>query len=218
MAAPSTERPLLARAVDRTMAERYAAAAADIERIVEATYRVIERAGSVDPPMREILDESGVSRQLFYRHFRSKDELMLVVLDDGRRRLADYLRHQMDKSSDPLAAIRAWIEGTLAQARNPKAASRTRPFIASLGHLQEQYPAEHQQSIDVLVALLDEAIAGAVASGAAESVDTWSDATAIYLMTTGAMEQHLRERSTPAAAEIEHLVRFALRALGATAS
>jgi AcrR family transcriptional regulator len=210
-----TERPLVARAIDRTVGSRYDAAADEIDRIVEATYRVIERTGNADPPMREILGEGGVSRQLFYRHFESKDELMLVILDDGRRRLADYLRHKMDKAEDSIGAVRAWILGTLAQARSPKAASRTRPFIAGLGHLHEQYPEEHRQSIDVLVSLLDAAIGDAVDAGLARSDDTRRDATAIYLMATGAMEQHLRDRSSPSAAEGEHLVQFALRALGA---
>ena len=191
------------------------AAADDIDRIVEATYRVIERLGTVDPPMREILDESGVSRQLFYRHFRSKDELMLVVLDDGRRRLADYLRHRMDKAEDPVGRIRAWIEGTLAQARNARAASRTRPFIAGLGHLQERYPDENRTSIDVLVALLADAIDEAVETGSASSTDVRRDATAIYLLATGAMEQHVRERTAPTPTEIDHLVQFVFRALGA---
>jgi AcrR family transcriptional regulator len=210
-----TDRPLVDRAINRTVADRYAAAAAEIERIIEATYRVIERTGSVDPSMREILREAGLSTQVFYRHFRSKDELMLVLLDDGRRRLADYLRHRMDKAAGPLATIGAWIEGTLAQAADPQAASRTRPFIANLGHLQEQYPDEHRESVQVLVRLLEEAIVDAVEAGAARSENPHADATAIYHMTEGSMELHLRERSTPDPDEVTHLVAFALRALGA---
>jgi AcrR family transcriptional regulator len=214
----STDRPLVDRAINRTMAARYAAAAAEIERIVEATYRVIARTGSVDPPMREILREAGLSTQVFYRHFPSKDELMLLLLDDGRRRLADYLRHKMERAGDPVGAIGAWIEGTLAQAADSEAASRTRPFIANLGHLQEQYPDEHRESVQVLVRLVEEAIAEAAAAGQLTSEDPHADAMVIYHLAQGSMEFHLRERSAPPPDEVAHLVAFALRALGADRS
>ena len=208
-------RALMKRTVDRTVAERYAAAAQDVDRIVEATYRVIERAGSVNPKMREILTEAGVSTQVFYRHFQSKDELMLVLLDDGRRRLATYLEHRMSKAGDPLGEVRAWVEGTLAQARDPQAAARTRPFARSLGHLQEQYPGEHRESVEVLVGLLRGAIERAVEAGDAATDSPDDDATFVYLMAQGLMDRHLRELTVPTKGEIDHAVSFALRGIGA---
>src|SRR4051794_24789532 len=89
---PSDE-PRLQRAVARAVSGRVASATHDVERLVEATYRVMRQGGTVEPRVREILLEAGLSTQVFYRHFRSKDDLLLVVLDDGRRRLAAYLEH-----------------------------------------------------------------------------------------------------------------------------
>ena len=212
--ADGSRRALVARTVDRTVAGRYAAATQEVDNLVEATYRVIERAGSVNPTIREILTEAGVSTQVFYRHFQSKDELMLVLLDDGRRRLATYLEHQMDKADDPLSRVRAWVVGTLAQARDPKAAARTRPFARSLGHLQEQYPGEHRESVEVLVALLREAIEQAVDAGVATSTSPAHDATLIYLMAQSLMDRHLRELTTPSKAEVDRTADFALRGIG----
>jgi AcrR family transcriptional regulator len=210
-----SRRALVERTVDRTVAGRYAAAAQEVDNLVEATYRVIERAGSVDPKIREILTEAGVSTQVFYRHFQSKDELMLVLLDDGRRRLATYLEHQMGKADDPLSQVRAWVVGTLAQARDPKAAARTRPFARSLGHLQEQYPGEHRESVEVLVGLLRRAIEQAADAGVATSASPAHDATLIYLMTQSLMDRHLREMTTPSKAEVARTADFALRGIGA---
>ena len=85
--------------------------------------------------LRDILRESGLSTQAFYKHFRSKDELMLVLLDDGRRRLVGYLAHRMEKAGRPEQRIRAWIEGVLAQASDPEVAARTRPTAAETDHL-----------------------------------------------------------------------------------
>jgi AraC-like DNA-binding protein len=78
--------PLVQRAINRSLSERYASAAGEVGRIIDATYRVFERTGTFDPRVREILSEAGLSTQAFYRHFASKDELLLVVLDDGRHR------------------------------------------------------------------------------------------------------------------------------------
>ena len=55
-----------------------------------------------------ILAKAGVSKKTLYRHFRSKDELLVAVLDTGVQQLAGYLAHQMAKTGDPVAAVRAW--------------------------------------------------------------------------------------------------------------
>ena len=75
------------RAVERTVAKRRADYEHEVTRIVEGTFELIGRTGTVDPSMRDILAETGLSTQAFYRYFTSKDELMLALLDDGRRRL-----------------------------------------------------------------------------------------------------------------------------------
>src|SRR6266568_5963914 len=101
------------RAIERSTAERQATYVEEIRTLVEAAYRVIEKTGNFDPPLRDILKVPGLSTQAFYKHFRSKDELLLVLLDDGRRRLIGYLRHRMEKAPTPEGRVRAWIEGVL---------------------------------------------------------------------------------------------------------
>ena len=110
---------LARRALDRSTAQRQAGYVDDVRRIVDATYRLIEQTGGIDPSLREVLAEAGLSTQAFYRLFRSKDELMLVLLDDGRRKLLSYLEHRMARATSPQDKVRAWIEGVLAQASNP---------------------------------------------------------------------------------------------------
>ena len=155
--------PLVERAITRGLSDRYAAAEEDVARIIEATYRVIERTGTVDPRVRDILDEAGFSSPTFYRHFASKDELLLVILDDGRRRLADYLEHRMAKATT--GRVRAWIEGVAAQAVDRAAASRTRPFLANTARIAEQFPTEQESSQELLLALLTDAVRAAHRAG-----------------------------------------------------
>ena len=58
----------------------------------------------------------GLSNQAFYRHFQSKEELLLAVLDQGGRQLDAYLRKRMAAQADPVDKVRAWVRGFAAQA------------------------------------------------------------------------------------------------------
>jgi len=193
---------LASRAIERTVAERRAEYETEIQQVLDATYRVIERTGNVDPPLRAILEEAQLSLQGFYKYFDSKDELLLLLLDDGRRRLLSYLEHRMRRARSQDGRIRAWVEGVLAQASHADAASRTLPFLSHQDRLAEAYPEEQQRSVDALVDLL------------AAAVPSRRDAIAIYHLAFGALHAALREGRTPTTAETEHLVRFSINGAG----
>ena len=225
---PSTpiSESLTRRAVARAVAGREATYAEELQRIVDAAYRVIERTGTVDPTLRDILRESGLSTQAFYRYFDSKDELLLVLLDQGGRRLVGYLSHRMDQASgraegaaagwaagavsQAQARIRAWIEGVLAQASDA-GAGRTRPFVANEARLAEQFPAEQQDSVDLLTALLVPSI---TELNGHRRADARRDADAVYHLAFGALRRHLTRGTQPTRAEVDHLARFALSGIG----
>lgn len=201
------------RAVERAVAERQAEYTEEVRRIVDATYELIERTGTLEPSLRDILAHTGLSTQAFYRLFRSKDELFLVLLDDGRRTLVEYLAAKMADESTPTARIRAWIEGVLAQASTRRSADRTRPFLANEDRLSELFPDEQRESVDLLVGLLLDplaALTGAPSSG--EGVRR--DAEAIYRLVFGLLHAHLLQRVRPSPETVEHAVRFCLRGAG----
>ncbi len=116
------------RAVERTLARQRAAYESEVRRLVEATLVLIERTGHLEPTVSAILRESGLSNQAFYKHFRSKDELFVAVLDEGMRILASYLDHRMRAESEPTACIRQWICGLLNQSYTPEAAAVPHPI------------------------------------------------------------------------------------------
>jgi len=202
---------LAKRAVDRTADRRRTEYAREMQRIVEATYDHIERTGSLDPSLRDILRSCGLSTQGFYRYFHSKDELMLVLLDDGRRRLVDYLVERMGAVDTPAAEVRAWVEGVLAQAAHARSAARTRPFAANEDRLAEVFPDEQRESVGLLVGLLVGPLRAGSSRRAAEVRD---DAEAIYRLVFGVLRVHLILRTRPTPSEVEHVVRFCLRGAG----
>jgi AcrR family transcriptional regulator len=203
--------------VERAVSAQKAQAADEVNRIVEATYRVMAAEGSVEPRVRDILLEAGVSTQAFYRHFASKDELLLVIMDDGLRQLADYLQLRMARvaADGPEAEVRAWLLGMLAQAANPEASRRTRPFINGIRRLGDLHPAEQRGAIDRLVDILAGALERGVEAGVFAEGDVRQRAGYVYRLGVGVMEDHILEGTTPSKAENEALISFCLGALRA---
>lgn len=198
-----------ARSVERTLAGRYETYADEIRRFIAAGIAVMRRTGTLDPRVIDVVTEASLSNQAFYRHFKSKDELLLAILDDGRRRLVESLERRMAAAPPGVKQVRRWVEGVMEQARNKTAARDTRVFAINAARLAHEFPTESTHSREVLLAPLRAAVQ---ASGG----DPARDADAIYHLTMGSMQAHLSEGTTPSKTDVEHLVRFALAGLGAT--
>jgi len=119
--------PLIERTVSRALAPKAEAYADEVQRLVDAAFTVMRRDDAIDPRVADIVRESGLSNQAFYRHFSGKDELLLAVLDHGRRQLVATLERRMAGATDAEGRIRAWIEGVMEQARNADAAANLAP-------------------------------------------------------------------------------------------
>jgi len=107
---------------DRALDERRAAYADEVRRFIDAAYAVMRATGDIDPRVGDVVRTAGLSNQAFYRHFKSKDALLLAVLTDGQQRLLATLQTRMARVEPGAPQIAAWIEGVMAQARNPDAA------------------------------------------------------------------------------------------------
>jgi AcrR family transcriptional regulator len=206
--ASPTQSGVLNRGIERHLGPKEQALVDELNGIIEATYRVISRSESIDPPLREILKEARLSTPAFYRHFRSKDELLVGLLEQGWELLRGYLAHQMDKVDDPAAQVEAWIRGMLVQAADPEAARRARPFVANLYRLAVSFPDEYRVSRDSLIELLVDPVRR-IRGGD----DVWADVTSIYDLVKAVQERHLLERTAASDDEVAHLCGFVLAAL-----
>jgi AcrR family transcriptional regulator len=206
-------RPLAQRSVDRTMERRRATYEDEVRRLIQASFELIRRDGSLEPRVGQIVAEAGLSNQAFYKHFRSKDELLLAVLDDGIRTLRSYVEHRMSKARTPERKIRSWIAGVLEQALNADAAPATRPFALSRSRLSERFADEVGESEAQLTALLREAIQEAVDAGELPNADPERDSTLIYSLSMGWLERKLAESAPARRGDSEHLIEFAIHGL-----
>jgi AcrR family transcriptional regulator len=201
--------PVTERVASRTLALRSEAYADEVRRLIEAGYAVMRRAGTLDPRVNDIVREAGLSNQAFYRHFRSKDELLVAILDDGRRQLVTYLEHRMASASTAEGRVRAWIEGVMEQARNEAAAENTRPFAINGARLADRFPEEVARSRELLVRPLRVAVAEI-------GGDPHRDADAAYHLVIGCMNDALVARRPPSREDVHHLEQFVLGGLHGT--
>ena len=108
------------------------------------------------------MQDAGLSNQAFYRHFAAKDALLLAVLADGQRQLVALPRARGSRARRARREqVRRWIEGVMAQARNPDAAEATRPFACNGARLADRFPADLAASRAELLAPLAPAVARA---------------------------------------------------------
>ncbi|WP_113963326.1 TetR/AcrR family transcriptional regulator [Mycobacterium shimoidei] len=205
--APSTVTSLtnrIAAAVERALDDRQREATEEVERILAAAIRVMERVAPDPPRVSDIVSEAGSSNKAFYRYFAGKDDLILAVMERGVAMVVSYLEHQMAKETAPKAKIARWIEGALAQVADPHLLSMSR---AAVGQMSAD--ANVDEIMRPMRNLLTEPVA------ALGSKDVRRDADAVFYCTATAMRRYLDSAVRPGRADIDHLVRFCLRGLGA---
>ena len=201
--------PAAREAADRHVEAQRESFLAEHQALIEAVYAIAAVDDDLSPTVAQIVERSGLSNQAFYAHFSSKDELLLAVMADGRHRLVGYLSHRMDGTEDPTERVREWVRGVMAQAADPEAARRSRPFAVHADRLAAEHPDENRRSVELLSAQF----AGAVAAVA--SAEPPADRTVELALWTclAEMQRLLRARIRPSDADIEATVTFIVNGL-----
>ena len=205
--------PVARRSAERALAGRFSVYMAEAQRLIEAARILMQRTESVEPRVSEIVREAGLSNQAFYRHFRSKHELLLAVLADGQEQLVRYLEQRMAAEATALDRVRRWIRCIVNQAAHPRAAEATRIFVVNGVRLADQFPEETRRSLEEIKAPLRAALEQAAAQGDAPAADPERDTEAIYHLAMGWMQRKIIEQARPSQEDVEHVVRFAVRGL-----
>jgi AcrR family transcriptional regulator len=205
--------PLRQAAVARALHIRRTGAQAEVTRILEGAYRLIRRDGTVEPSMRDLLTEIGISTRSFYRHFPAKDDFLLVLVEDLQARLTATIAQRMAAEPEPAARVREWLLGILDQAVDPETAVLGRPFVVQAARLREAYPDVYRTTGVALLGLLQRAIDDAVDAGHLHSSNPRADARVIFHLTMAVMQSHVLDRTIPTQSEQDAVLDFAFRAL-----
>jgi len=201
------------RAADRALDRKRAAYEEEIRKLIEAGFILVRETGELEPKIGAIVSKAGLSNQAFYRHFPSKDEFLLAMLEEGIGLLRSYLEHRIESSDAPLVRIRNFIEGLIAQAIDPDSAAATRPFAISRARLAERFPEEVTETENQLTAVLAHEIEMAQKSGEIRNASPERDARVIYNLAMSWVERELVTSGPSDEDEANHLVAFALHGL-----
>ncbi|KRE98001.1 hypothetical protein ASG88_17625 [Nocardioides sp. Soil777] len=192
-------------AVDRALAKQRADATQEVEAILDAALRVAERSAPAAPRVADIVAEAKSSNQAFYRYFNGKDDLMLAVMERGLLRVQTYVAHLMEKESDPLEKVAAWIRGILTQVTDETAARQSVAVSMQLG-----WRSRHTLG-EPLVSELGSLLIEPIRQAGSETAEL--DAQVIDEAVMGTMNRHMRHGTAPDADACDHLVSFCLRGL-----
>ena len=142
--------------------------------IVAAGRRLVDERGGAFTTQ-ELVKEAGVALQTFYRHFASKDELLLAVLEETIRENCAQYAEQAKDLPDPLARLRFYI--TAAISSLDVATASQRMFTTSEHYrLHQLYPDELAEADQFFTELLIPEIREAQALGLLAPHDVERDA------------------------------------------
>jgi AcrR family transcriptional regulator len=182
--------------------------------LVQAGMAVLRRSSAKTLTVAEVLEEAGMSTRAFYRHFQSKDELILAVYQHDNRRSVERLRSRVAAAASTLDALEEWIHYALGLGFAPRRARRTMTLWREGGRLWAQYPGEYNAIVDGLVEPLTEVLERGRHDGTFPVADPHLDALSIHAVVWRLIERKLGgDDSLDLASASAYVLRFCLPAL-----
>lgn len=204
------------RLADRTVEAARERAEREVDQLLRAAIRVIGRRGASSLTVADVLEEAGLSTRAFYRHFTSRDELVLAVYESEQQRSVARLVDAVGAAADPRAAVAAWVDEQLALGFDGRRAARTRALAAEGARLRVEFPEHVATTLAALLAPLIGAIEAGVADRTFVAVEPALAARSIHAVVWELVQQRLEGAATLSLDDArEHAVDFCLRALGA---
>ena len=183
---------------------------------MKAAFTLIGRNGSRATSVHDILEATGLSTRTFYRHFRSKDELVVEMYRVDSGRVADLLSAAVDHAPDPLAALEAWVDENLAVAYDPRRKRHALVLASPEAAAAEGYAEAHVAGMAAQRAPLVEVLTGGKRDGVFPATEPEADAFAVQAVVGAYVRARMDggEELTRAEARA-HVVDLFRRALGA---
>jgi TetR/AcrR family transcriptional regulator len=184
--------------------------------ILAAGGRVAAARGT-DLTTQDVIREAQVSIQTFYRYFRSRDRLVLALIDDWIRQYALRLTRSGNKILDPVDRLEMYVRRTLAPASTPEFATAARFVTSEHWRLHQHFPAEMTHVDAPFIELLRRDIEAAVEAGRLASRSPASDAIVMTRTILGSFHHLSFFADGPGAESIaDDVWNFCFTALGGT--
>lgn len=184
-------------------------------RIIDATYACLLEPHEGPVPVAAILARAGVSSRAFYRHFESKDELFLAMLQHLTAALSGWLDEIARGPGTPVEQFGAWIGKMFALATEPMLSSYLAVMESDEMRAAKGYPHARELARAARERSLAQILRRGLQDGSFPLADPEVDAVSINALVS-------RELSVPVPADPalvdaarRRVLGFALRALGA---
>jgi AcrR family transcriptional regulator len=175
-------------------ADADARAARERAAIIRAAHRLIGGGAGGTTPIEDILRGAGVNRRTFYRHFPSKDTLVLAMQHEAGELVSGALGSATDRAADGRAAVVAWIEEFLSIGWDTRRLREGRTFlapevglVAGIATAMEDVHARHR-------AVLEDALRRARTDRTLPAAEPERDAFAIHAVVLRCLEMRARGR------------------------
>jgi len=180
-------------------------------KMVHVAVELAQERGLDSFTVQDVLKRADVSIQTFYRHFDSKDELLLAVLEEAVTAQAAEYRRRISQLRDPVARVEYVVKAPFLG----RIDRRLSPLIVREHlHLMERYAREVRAADESYRELLREAIVDAQDAGHFKNVGAADEAELIMaLVLTRYHNLLLRVVTRSASSEAEHLWEFCRAAL-----
>jgi AcrR family transcriptional regulator len=182
--------------------------------LLDAGLRVMRRNGYAEASVADILTEADVSSRAFYRHFESKDALLIALFRRDADVVAAELAAAVNSVDDPLAALDAWLERYLDLFYEPRRASRAAVMSSEAARRAVGYSDELARSERLLAEPLAVALRRGAAAGLITSADHDADARTVLAIANSVRVIASAPSRRDRAAARHHIERYAWPALG----
>ena len=186
-------------------------------RIINAAYRCLAAAEGAPVSITDILNEAGLSTRAFYRHFESKDALLLSMFRRDSTRVMTELRSFVASAAGPPEALGLLIGGMLRITSDERRRSRVLALSSGDATRARGYAEERARALADQESLIAEILKAGLADGSFPWADPEPDARSIRAALGQAFEDQMAGTARDSAATVaEQITGFALRALGAS--
>jgi AcrR family transcriptional regulator len=185
------------------------------KQILNAALRVMRENGYAQAQVGDILAEAGLSTRAFYRHFESKDDLLLALYRENAEATARQLRERVAAAGSVTEQLGAWLDETLSLGYDRRRAGRAAVMASEAARRTLGYGEESRRADDALSAPLVEVLEAGKASGAFPRCVPAHDAATIHAIVWQLVARSIGGLPVMSEADArEHVRRFSFAALG----
>jgi len=184
---------------------------------MRAAYRLIGRNNPEPMGVQDILVESGLSTRAFYRHFASKDELIIAMYRADSQLGAAKLFEAIASSTSLAAAVEAWVNYWMEIIYDSRRGKAVRMLASAEARGTAGFRSVETESNLVSVTVLTQIFAAGRKAGQFPTVEPENDARCLQAAVHALLQARLNHESTPDAATARtHIMDFLARILGST--